>query len=136
MIYKGLEIQKPYVYETVTTLGTLEDERQSETEKIVLPSLSQDSKGSLFLQIDSTRLGTLSSAVDYVFHYPYGCLEQRSSAVMPLVAFGDYIEVFGLQSEVDSPRDAVKKNSASGRQFRKRTEAFRIGRILPNLRLP
>lgn len=109
VIYKALEIQKPYVYETVTTLGTLEDEKQSETEKIILPSILEDGKGSLFLQLDSTRLGTLSSAVDYVFHYPYGCLEQRSSAVMPLVAFGDYIEVFGLQSEVDSPRDAVIK---------------------------
>ena len=109
VIYKGLEIQKPYVYETVTTLGGVESEAQSALEKIILPSLSEDGKGSLFLQLDSTRLGTLASAVDYVFHYPYGCLEQRSSAVMPLVAFGDYIEVFGLQSEVDSPREAVQK---------------------------
>ncbi|MCM1222450.1 MAG: hypothetical protein NC548_49080, partial [Lachnospiraceae bacterium] len=124
VIYKGLEIQKPYVYETVTTLGTLEDERQSETEKIVLPSLSQDSKGSLFLQLDSTRLGTLSSAVDYVFHYPYGCLEQRSSAMMPLVAFGDYIEVFGLQSEVDSPRDAVRKEFGEWAAVQKKDGGF------------
>ncbi|MDE5776573.1 MAG: hypothetical protein K2H67_06825, partial [Treponemataceae bacterium] len=124
VIYKGLEIQKPYVYETVTTLGSIENENQSMTEKIVFPSLSQDGEGSLFLQLDSTRLGTLSSAVDYVFHYPYGCLEQRSSAIMPLVAFGNYIEVFGLQSEVDSPREAVQKEFAEWATVQKKDGGF------------
>lgn len=124
VIYKALEIQKPYVYETVTTLGSMENERQSMTEKIVLPSLSQGGEGSLFLQLDSTRLGTLSSAVDYVFHYPYGCLEQRSSAIMPLVAFGDYIEVFGLQSEVDSPREAVQKEFGEWAAVQKQDGGF------------
>nr|MDE5580992.1 hypothetical protein [Treponemataceae bacterium] len=124
VIYKGLEIQKPYVYETVTTLGSIENERQSMTEKIVFPSLSQDGEGSLFLQLDSTRLGTLSSAVDYVFHYPYGCLEQRSSAIMPLVAFGNCIEVFGLQSEVDSPREAVQKEFAEWATVQKKDGGF------------
>lgn len=124
VIYKGLEIQKPYVYETVTTLGSMETERQSMTEKIVFPSLLQDGEGSLFLQLDSTRLGTLSSAVDYVFHYPYGCLEQRSSAIMPLVSFGEYIEVFGLQSEVDSPREAVRKEFGEWAAVQKKDGGF------------
>lgn len=90
----------------------------------MFPSLSQDSEDSLFLQLDSTRLGTLSSAVDYVFHYPYGCLEQRSSAIMPLVAFGNYIEVFGLQSEVDSPREAVQKEFAEWATVQKKDGGF------------
>ena len=124
VIYKPLEIQKPYVYETVTTLGSLEDGAQSATEKIVFPSLSNDGESSFFLQLDSTRLGTLSSAVDYVFHYPYGCLEQRSSAIMPLVAFGDYIKVFGLQSEVDSPRDAVRKEFGEWAAVQKKDGGF------------
>lgn len=124
VIYKGLEIQKPYVYETVTTLGSMENERESRTEKIVLPSISQDGEGSLFLQLDSTRLGTLASAVDYVFHYPYGCLEQRSSAMLPLVAFGDLIEAFGLQSEVDSPRDAVQKEFSEWATVQKKDGGF------------
>jgi uncharacterized protein YfaS (alpha-2-macroglobulin family) len=42
-----------------------------------------------------------------VFRYPYGCVEQQVSALTPLVYFGDYINVFGLDSEVNNPRRLV-----------------------------
>ena len=106
VIYKPLEIEKPYVYETVTTVGQIDQEESSAEERIVFPSGTDNGKGSFYIQLDSSRLGSLSSAVNYVFHYPYGCLEQRSSAVLPLVAFGDYISVFNLNSEV-ADADAV-----------------------------
>ena len=94
-----LQIEKPYIYETVTTTGSTED---SVTEKIIIPDDAEDSRYSVYVQLDPTRLGVLREAVSYVFHYPYGCMEQRSAAVLPLVAFGDYIDVFGLNSEVKS----------------------------------
>ncbi len=100
VVYKPLEIEKTYIYETVTTVGQIDADESSAQEKIIFPSGTEDGRGSFTVQLDSSRLGTLKSAVDYVFRYPYGCLEQRSSAVLPLVAFGEYIGVFGLQSEV------------------------------------
>ena len=109
VIYKALEIEKPYVYETVTSVGQIGSEEAKSEERIVFPLATDDGKGSFYIQLDATRLGTLSSAVDYVFHYPYGCLEQRSSAVLPLISFGEYISVFGLNSEVEDTNAVVKK---------------------------
>ena len=108
MIYKRLEIEKPYIYETVTTVGQIDSDEKSAEEKIIFPAGTDDGRGTFFIQLDSTRLGALRSAVDYVFRYPYGCLEQRSSAVMPLIAFGDYISVFGMKSEVSDPKSVVE----------------------------
>ena len=113
MIYKPLEIEKPYIYETVTTVGQIDADENGAKETIIFPTGTDDGRGTFYVQLDSTRLGALTSAVDYVFRYPYGCLEQRSSATLPLIAFGDYISVFGLQSEVSNPRAVVEKELAS-----------------------
>ena len=111
-----LEIEKPYIYETVALTGQVEDasgEKGEAVEKIVLPLDAEDGRGSLLVQLDPTRLGALREAVGYVFHYPYGCMEQRSAAVLPLVAFGKYIDVFGLNSEVKDAAGVAAKEIAS-----------------------
>ena len=101
-----LEIEKPYLWEKVTTVGEVgrDEEKASLEEKIIIPGNCEDGKGEFYVQLDPTRLGVLREAVDYTFHYPYGCLEQRSSAVLPLIAFGDYIKAFGLNNEVKNPK--------------------------------
>ncbi len=108
-----LEIEKPYLYETVTTVGdvTSENEKGSASveEKLVIPEGADDGKGELYVQLDPTRLGVLREAISYVFHYPYGCLEQKSAAVLPLVAFDKYIKLFGLESEVKNPKSVAAK---------------------------
>lgn len=124
IIYKELEIEKPYVLETVTTVGQIDGDQKSAEEFIIFPSASEDGKVDFFLQLDSTKLGTLRSAVDYVFHYPYGCLEQRSSAILPLIVFGDYINVFGLESEVEDSKTVVQAELDSWAQFQKNDGGF------------
>ncbi len=110
-----LEIQKQYIFETVTTIGELPlDGSSAETkEMIVIPGGAEDNQGTLYVQLDPTRLGTLAESVGYVFHYPYGCMEQRSAGVFPLIAFGDYIKIFGLNSEVRNPKRVAAKEIAS-----------------------
>ncbi len=124
VIYKALEIEKPFVYENVTSVGEIRADEEEAREKIILPSNADEERVSLFLQLDSSRLGTLSSAVEYLFHYPYGCLEQRSSAIMPLVAFGKYIKTFGLQSEVADPVQVAAKEIASWADVQKADGGF------------
>ncbi len=104
-IVMPLEIEKPYIFETVTTIGSTED---SAHETVILPSSADAGRGKLYVQLDPTKLGVLKEAVSYVFHYPYGCMEQRSAAVLPLVAFGDYIKIFGLESEVLYPKGVAE----------------------------
>jgi len=99
-------IERPFVMETVTTTGTVSDD--SASEGLIIPSFADNGEGSLTLTLDATRLALLDSAVTYLFKYPYGCLEQRSSAIMPLVVFGEYIDVFSLNSEVSNPKRVVE----------------------------
>ncbi|HCA19090.1 MAG TPA: hypothetical protein DEO40_00250 [Treponema sp.] len=111
-ILMPLQIEKPYIYETVATVGQIDADsgKNGEAqEKIVIPGSADDGKGSLYVQLDPTRLGVLREAVTYLFHYPYGCLEQRSSAILPLVAFGEYVDLFGLNNEVKNPKKVVEK---------------------------
>ncbi|MDY4673398.1 MAG: MG2 domain-containing protein [Treponema sp.] len=128
-IVKPLEIDRPYIYETVTTVGEVSadtaDGAASLQEAIVLPLGMEDEKsGGLQVVLDPTRLGTLTEAITYVFRYPYGCLEQRTSAMLPLVYFGDYIDVFGLKSEVENPFKVVEAEIADWATLQKADGGF------------
>ncbi|MDR2768868.1 MAG: alpha-2-macroglobulin [Treponema sp.] len=107
-----LIIEKPYVMETVTTMGEIGKDSASAREGLVIPGWADNGKGSLTVSLDATRLGLLDQAVSYLFNYPYGCLEQRSAAVFPLVVFGDYIDAFSLKSRVSNPRQAAETEIA------------------------
>ncbi|MBQ9539484.1 MAG: hypothetical protein IJU95_09455, partial [Treponema sp.] len=119
-----IEIEKPYIYETVTTVGSVADGEDTARELIVLPADAEDGRGSLYVQLDPTRLGVLREAVSYVFHYPYGCLEQRSAATLPLVAFGDYIKLFGLESEVVHPKGVAEGEIRSWADYQRSDGGF------------
>jgi uncharacterized protein YfaS (alpha-2-macroglobulin family) len=106
-LIQELVIEKPYVKETVTVMGIIPQDSDSALEELVIPSFADNGAGSVTVSLDATRLGLLEAAVDYLFRYPYGCLEQQSAAVMPLAVFGEYLEVFGLKGEVSDPRAVV-----------------------------
>lgn len=91
-----IEIEKPYLFETVTTTGTVNKDETTETEYIIIPSFAEDGLGSISVTLDATRLGPLGSSVNYLFSYPYGCIEQRASKLLPLVTFEEYIDVFNM----------------------------------------
>ena len=105
-----LIIERPHIFETVTTTGRLSADENSAQERVVIPGLSNgadDMDGSLSVTLDATRMGILGGAVRYLFDYPYGCMEQQSSRVLPLVAFGEYIDVFGLDNKVTDVKKCV-----------------------------
>lgn len=108
-----LKIEKPYIFETVTKTGQLSESEESATEKITIPSYTEDMNGSLSVTLDATRLGLLGNSVQYLFEYPFGCLEQQSSRLLPLVIFEDYIDAFNLESQVTNIRKVVKSCFAS-----------------------
>ena len=103
-----VKIEKSYVYETVTLIGSTTDETTAKrSEQIVIPGWAKDGKGEVAVTLDATRLGMLGSAVNYLFEYPYGCMEQQSARVLPLVIFGDYIDVFGMDTKVKDIKKCV-----------------------------
>ncbi|MDR3355955.1 MAG: alpha-2-macroglobulin [Spirochaetaceae bacterium] len=112
-LVQGIVIEKPYITETVVTMGTLADGDRDKTEALVIPAFADDGEGSLAVTLDAARLSLLESAAGYLFHYPYGCMEQRSAAVLPLVIFGEYIDALNLAGEVSNPRKAAQKEIAA-----------------------
>lgn len=103
-----IRIEKTFVYETVTMTGTISDEGSAtEKEALIIPDYAKESRGDLKFTLDATRLGVLGSSVNYLFDYPYGCLEQQSSRILPLVSFGDYIDIFGMSSKIADIKDCV-----------------------------
>ena len=106
-LVRPLVVARPYLFETVTTAGTIRADERDATERIVIPSFADDMQGGVTVTLDATRLGLLGDAVQYLFHYPFGCLEQQSSLVLPLVIFADYIDTFGMESQVSDVRKCV-----------------------------
>lgn len=101
-------IEKTFVYDTVSLSGSTDDSQDAADKQFIqIPSWAEDGEGEVSVTLDATQLGLLSSAVDYVFGYPYGCIEQKTSAVIPLVIFDKYIDVFGLNSKVRDVRKLV-----------------------------
>ena len=104
-----IRIEKTFVYETVTMTGTVSDSgKATEKESLIIPGFAKEGRGDLTFTLDATRLGVLGSSVNYLFDYPYGCLEQQSSRILPLVSFDEYIDIFGLDSKVGNIKDCVR----------------------------
>lgn len=118
-------IEKTYVYDTVTMTGSTDDATDAgATEYIQIPAWADDGEGSLEVTLDATRLGMLSTAVRYVFDYPYGCIEQRTSRTLPLVIFGEYLDVFSLNNRVGDVSKVVKAHFAYLRKYQRPDGGF------------
>ncbi len=65
---------------------------------MVLPSLVPEGTGNVSVSLSTSRMATLKEAVRYLLDYPYGCLEQRTARLLPIVAFGEYLDTFNLES--------------------------------------
>jgi uncharacterized protein YfaS (alpha-2-macroglobulin family) len=63
---------------------------------VILPQSAAIDSGNLELSLSTTRMQNLREGVRYLFDYPYGCLEQRSSKIMPLLVLGDFAGRFHL----------------------------------------
>lgn len=56
-----------------------------------------EGQGSLRVSVSNTRLYEASDALEYLLQYPYGCVEQTTSATVPWLALGKYESLFPAQ---------------------------------------
>ncbi|MBU1081420.1 MAG: hypothetical protein KKB59_13130 [Spirochaetes bacterium] len=110
---ESYSVEEPSTFETTASIGSVgrgsAKGLDSFTEGIVLPMEPAGSSGSLELTLGASRLPMLGSAMNYVFNYPFGCNEQLCSKLLPLIAFGEYAEAYGLDSRVSSPRSVAER---------------------------
>jgi len=110
-----IKIENTYVYETQIVSAEATDEENKTS--FIIPAAAKNSRGELAITLDATRLGTLNSSVNYLFDYPYDCLEQQASRVLPLVLFGKYIDAFDMNSKVSDVKKVVTTATQSWGQL-------------------
>jgi alpha-2-macroglobulin len=99
-----IPIQVPAVKEANAVFSNTLD---SVKEKILIPKNTYVDLGDLEFSVSSTALNGLAQAVEYLFTYPYGCLEQKLSCVLPIIMGKDLVEAFKLQVFKDKNYDEV-----------------------------
>jgi alpha-2-macroglobulin len=104
----ALEVTIP-VLESLTRVrsGLFASTGGSVVESLRFPASRTPGRGSLDVTIASTALVGLDGAVQYLFEYPYGCLEQRTSRIKPVLVAGDLLETFQLEALGGDGRDLV-----------------------------
>ncbi|MDR2629717.1 MAG: alpha-2-macroglobulin [Spirochaetaceae bacterium] len=111
-IIRPLTVDRPILYETVTTTGNLGGEVPFVEEGVVLPSVIPEGTGSLSVSLSASRLALLKEAVGYLLDYPYGCLEQRTARLLPLISFADHLDAFELSSPIENPKQLIEEELA------------------------
>ncbi len=99
----ALPVARPTVRTTTATFASTDG---SARHALRVPADALPGLGGLRVTLASTALVGLDGATRYLFTYPYGCLEQRTSAVRPLLLGRDLLDAYDL-SALDGDRDAV-----------------------------
>lgn len=68
-----------------------------------------EAKGAVTVQLTTTRLTEVRDGLDYLLKYPYGCVEQTTSATMPWLALGGFHALFPQQLDPARSKEAVQK---------------------------
>jgi uncharacterized protein YfaS (alpha-2-macroglobulin family) len=98
---------------TETTVAVGETEKESR-EKLNVPAVGiRKDTGGLTISLASTALSQLDEGARYLVAYPYGCLEQTASLLLPLMEIQELSKTFkfDLQSSKPIP-DVIKANLA------------------------
>lgn len=88
-----LPVLPPSIKTVVATLGSTNDAAR---EALAVPANLLATAGRFEARFASTALVGLDGAARYLFDYPYGCLEQRTSRIRPLLVATPLLEAFDL----------------------------------------
>jgi hypothetical protein len=80
----------------------------STVEQVVIPKENVASQSELLVSLASTALTQLSGSLTYLNHYPYHCLEQNVSRLLPPLVAPELVSSFSFDFPVD--REHVQKN--------------------------
>ncbi|HEX4620048.1 MAG TPA: alpha-2-macroglobulin, partial [Myxococcaceae bacterium] len=92
-VEQKIPLELPVAVETVATYGDTEGSR---VEGLSVPKDVRPEVGGLQLTMASTALGHFEEGMRQLVDYPYGCLEQQSSRLVPFVALREIASKFGV----------------------------------------
>lgn len=111
-VEQKIPVQLPVSLEAVATYG---DTQASRTEGIVPPGGMRPGVGGLDVTLASTVLGNFDESMRQLVDYPYGCLEQMSSRLVPFIALRELHGKFGVPYE--APADSGEQREAFFREW-------------------
>ncbi len=102
-----IPVSNPPFVEAVATFSSTPD---SSLEGIIVPANIYENLGRLDIQLSSTVLAGMKQGIEHLLDYPYGCLEQRLSRILPLIVGEEIINRFNLAPVIGAAlRDTVRK---------------------------
>lgn len=93
-----LPLSQSVTPESVATSSYTDD--LSFTEKVLVPSDAKPVAGSLSITTGATLATYVSSALNYLVQYPYGCSEQLVSSVVPMVVLKQALGLVNAQEQL------------------------------------
>jgi len=131
----SLPIMVPRSLETVALSGETESTAE---ERVQLPVSIFAEQSKLEITASATALLGLKGSLDYLTDYPYACLEQRISSILPYLLAPDVIEDFGLSSlSREEIRASVRRKIQEFYAFQREDGSFGVwpdsGRSSPHV---
>ncbi|MCI0495470.1 hypothetical protein L0Z72_10730 [candidate division KSB1 bacterium] len=106
-VLKAIPVEQPLSFEVVALAN---NSTEDATEKIIVPQNCYQDMSSLEVKAAATQLVGLTDGVRYLFEYPYGCLEQKISSILPMILFEDVLQGFHLPALAEGDyRQVVQK---------------------------
>ncbi|MBN1898670.1 MAG: Ig-like domain-containing protein [Spirochaetes bacterium] len=84
-VEKTFEVKAPRLTESVALFESFD--KNEDMQKIVIPDEKEVFPGAGYLQVylSPTAFSGLKSGIDFLLEYPYGCLEQKLSKILPVI---------------------------------------------------
>lgn len=92
-VQETIPVELPVAIEAVATYGDTKDER---VEGVTPPKDVYPDIGGLTVTMASTSFGNFDQGFQQLIEYPYGCLEQQSSRLVPFIALREISGQFGV----------------------------------------
>ncbi len=92
-VEETIPVELPVGFETVATYGDTKDQR---VEGIVPPKSARPELGGLEVTLASTAMGNFGEGFRQLVEYPYGCLEQQASRLVPFLALRELGPKFNI----------------------------------------
>jgi hypothetical protein len=111
-VERMLPVRRPVPLETMAIYG--QADQTPRVEALTLPDGVRDDVGQMTVHLASSALAGLANDAEALIDYPYGCLEQQASRLIPLVALKSMLEQKGVAWMGDrTPKAVVAKAVAA-----------------------
>lgn len=122
----GLSVSIPLMLPRPTeTVALSDDSEEPAEEKIRIPENVYPDQSRLDFSASASALSGLKGSVDFLTDYPYLCLEQRLSSILPYIVAQDVLADFKLSHlSRDEMKEYVRKNLEELYEYQRESGGF------------